>query len=48
MNSRGWCGSAEHDAGNPFGGITCAVMTLDKDNKIIDVDIREPDRSGEK
>jgi len=25
-DSQGWCGSSDHDAGNPFNGINCLVV----------------------
>jgi hypothetical protein len=32
-DSQGWCGSRNHDAGNPFGGINCIIVYPEKAKK---------------
>ncbi len=36
-DTQGWCGSSEHDAGNPFGGINCITGSVKDFNNSVEV-----------
>ena len=40
-DATGWCGSSDHDAGNPFGGIKCFVVTFPKREETEESRVRE-------